>query len=370
VSGATRILAGLAGLALPALRSLDAETAHGLTIRALKRLPSAPAPRDDRRLSVRAFGLELPNPLGIAAGFDKNAEVPDAMLGLGFGFAEVGTLTPLAQPGNPRPRMFRLPADEGVINRLGFNNEGHAAALARLRARAGRSGVVGVNVGANKDSLDRAGDYVAGIRTFAGTASYFTINVSSPNTPGLRDLQQEAALDDLLARTIEARDEAATSAGRKPVLLKLAPDLALEGLDQAIAVSRRRGVDGLIISNTTVSRPRALRDAGVAREQGGLSGRPLFALSTRMLAEAYLRADGGMPLIGVGGIHSGASALAKIEAGATLLQVYSGLVYRGPALVGEIKASLVDRLEQERMPGLAPLVGRSAEALCREPMPA
>lgn len=363
-----RLLAGLASLALPALRSLDAETAHGLTIQALKRLPILPHGVDDPRLAVEAFGLRVPNPVGIAAGFDKNAEVPDAMLGLGFGFAEVGTLTPLPQRGNPRPRMFRLPADEGVINRLGFNNEGHAAALERLRARVGRGGVVGVNVGANKDSADRAGDYVAGIRAFATLASYFTINVSSPNTPGLRDLQQEAALDDLLARCIAARDEAAGASGRVPVLLKLAPDLALEGLDQAVAVARRRGVDGLIISNTTIGRPGTLRDAGVAREQGGLSGRPLFALSTRMLAEAYRRVEGAMPLVGVGGLHSGPSALAKIEAGASLVQLYSALVYRGPALVEEIKASLLARLNRDRLAGLAPLVGRAADDLCREPM--
>lgn len=370
MSGARRLLSGLAGLALPALRSLDAETAHGLTIQALKRLPALPGGTDDPRLAVRAFGLSFPNPVGLAAGFDKNAEVPDAMLSLGFGFAEVGTLTPLPQPGNPRPRMFRLPADGGVINRLGFNNEGHAAALRRLQARARRGGIVGVNVGANKDSADRAADYVAGVRCFAAVASYFTINVSSPNTPGLRDLQQEAALDDLLARTIAARDEVAGTAGRKPVLLKLAPDLALPGLDQAIQVARRRGVDGLIIANTTIGRPASLRDADVAKEQGGLSGRPLFALSTRMLAEAFRRTEGAMPLVGVGGIHSGASAVAKLEAGASLVQVYSGLVYGGPGLVEEIKQGLLARIERERLPGLAPLVGRSAEALCREPMPA
>ncbi|MFO1149508.1 MAG: quinone-dependent dihydroorotate dehydrogenase [Alsobacter sp.] len=370
MSGAVRLLGGLAGLALPMLRGLDAETAHGLTIRALQALPLPHAAPDDPRLAVDAFGLSFPNPLGLAAGFDKNAEAPDAMLSLGFGFAEVGTLTPLGQPGNPRPRMFRLPADGGVINRLGFNNEGHAPALRRLRARAGRPGIVGVNIGANKDSADRAADYVAGIRAFAGVASYFTVNVSSPNTPGLRDLQHEAALDDLLARVLAARDEEAGRHGRRPVLLKIAPDLALADLDGAVSVALRRGVDGLIVSNTTVSRPASLRDKGVAAEQGGLSGRPLFALATRMLAETYRRVDGRVPLVGVGGIHSGASALAKIEAGATLLQVYSALVYAGPALVQEVKDAILARIERERLASPAALVGRAAEALCAAPMPA
>lgn len=370
MSGLVRLLGGLADFALPALRSLDAETAHGLTVKALRRLRLPPRPPADARLRVTAFGLTFPHPLGLAAGFDKNAEVPDAMLGLGFGFTEVGTLTPRPQAGNPRPRMFRLPADEGVINRLGFNNEGHAAALARLRARGRAPGLVGVNIGANKDSADRAADYVAGIRAFAETASYFTVNVSSPNTPGLRDLQHEAALGDLLARVVEARDEEARRHGRRPVLLKLAPDLALSDLDGAIAAALRRGVDGLIVSNTTVSRPASLRETAVAREQGGLSGRPLFALSTRMLAETFLRVEGRVPLVGCGGLHSGASALAKIEAGATLLQVYSALVYRGPALVDSVTAALVARLDRDRLPGLSGLVGTTARSLCAGPMPA
>jgi dihydroorotate dehydrogenase len=368
MSGA-RLLGGLAGLALPLLRSLDAETAHGLTIKALKALPpAAPAP-DDPRLVVQALGLAFPNPLGIAAGFDKNAEVPDAMLGLGFGFAEVGTLTPRAQAGNPRPRMFRLPEDMGVINRLGFNNEGHEAGLARLMARGNRGGIVGVNIGANKDSEDRAADYVAGVRRFAAVASYFTVNVSSPNTPGLRDLQHEAALDDLLARVLSARDEAAAGSARRPVLLKIAPDLALSDLDAAVAVALRRGVDGLIVSNTTITRPAGLRETATAGEQGGLSGHPLFALSTRMLAETYRRVEGRVPLVGVGGIQSGATALAKVEAGATLLQVYSALVFKGPALVEEIKTALSRRLEAERLPGLGSLVGRAAAEICAQPMP-
>jgi dihydroorotate dehydrogenase len=362
VSGPTRVLGTLAGLALPFLRTLDAEAAHGLTIKALKALPLPAPAADDPRLRVDMFGLAFPNPVGIAAGFDKNAEVPDAMLRLGFGFAEIGTVTPLPQPGNPTPRMFRLPRDQGVVNRLGFNNEGHGAALRRLQERQGvGGGVVGVNIGANKDSADRAGDYVAGICAFAGVASYFTVNVSSPNTPGLRDLQHEAALDDLLARVVAARDETVATSGRKPVLLKLAPDLALSDLDSAIAVALRRRVDGIIISNTTISRPDSLRDKQQAAEQGGLSGRPLFPLSTRMLAETFLRVERRVPLVGVGGVHSGPSALAKIEAGASLIQLYSALVYSGPSLVGEIKSSLLQTLERERAPSLAHLVGRTAK---------
>ncbi|GGH10196.1 dihydroorotate dehydrogenase (quinone) [Alsobacter metallidurans] len=363
-----RFLAGrLGALALPMLHRLDAETAHGMTIQALSRLPALPAPRPDARLRVAAFGLDFTNPLGIAAGFDKNAEVPDAMLGLGFGFAEVGTITPLAQAGNPRPRVFRLPGDEGVVNRLGFNNAGHAAALARLQARAGRPGIVGVNIGANKDAADRAADYVRGIETFAPVATYFTVNISSPNTPGLRDLQHEAALDDLLARVLAARDAAAERHGRKPVLLKIAPDLGLADLDSIVAVSRRRAIDGLIVSNTTVSRPTTLRETATAREQGGLSGRPLFALSTRMLAAAHGRVEGAFPLVGVGGIDSAETAWTKIEAGATLIQLYSALVYKGAGLVDEILAGLARALASERLDSLAPVVGRRAAELAERP---
>lgn len=364
-----RLLAGrLGAAALPLLHRLDAETAHGLTIQALARLPALPAPANDARLRVEAFGLDFPNPLGVAAGFDKNAEVPDAMLGLGFGFAEVGTLTPLAQAGNPRPRVFRLPADEGVVNRLGFNNAGHAAAIARLRARARRPGVVGVNIGANKDAADRAADYVRGIEIFAEVATYFTVNISSPNTPGLRDLQHEAALDDLLARVLAARDGAAARHGRKPVLLKIAPDLGLADLDSIVTVSRRRAIDGLIVSNTTVSRPSGLREVGTAGEQGGLSGKPLFGLSTRMQAAAFQRVEGAFPLVGVGGIDSAEAAWTKIEAGATLIQLYSAMVYKGPALVGEILTGLTRRLAAERLDSLGAVVGRRAAEIAAQPV--
>ena len=257
--------------ALPLLHSIDAERAHNMTVFALEHAPLPAAPDDDPLLALNVFGLDFRNPLGMAAGFDKDARVPDALLQLGFGFTEVGTITPRPQPGNPKPRLFRLHEDRGVINRFGFNNNGHAAARSRLLARHMRGGVVGVNIGANKDSTDRAADYVAGINTFADIASYFTVNISSPNTPGLRDLQQASALDDLLARVLDARDLAAETGPRRPVLLKIAPDLALPNLDDVVRVARDRGVDGMIVSNTTLSRPDILRD-DIGCETGGLSG--------------------------------------------------------------------------------------------------
>jgi dihydroorotate dehydrogenase len=369
-------------VALPFLRLLDAESAHRATIAGLKLLPRRSPEKDDPRLAVSAFGLDFPNPIGLAAGFDKDAEVPDAMLGFGFGFVEVGTLTPRAQPGNPRPRAFRLLEDHGVINRYGFNNEGHAPALARLEARhcergdairsgddgsgllrrcASRNdGIVGVNVGANKDADDRVADYVAGVNAFANVASYFTINVSSPNTPGLRDLQEPQALSDLLARVIEARDAAAT---RRPVLLKIAPDLTLDQLDGIVRVARGSRIDGMIVSNTTISRPDRLRSP-LAKESGGLSGKPLFTLSTRMLAQTFLRVEGQFPLIGVGGVDSAETALRKIEAGATLVQLYSALVYEGPGLVGRIKRGLLAALDRDNIT-LAALTGRKAAESAR-----
>lgn len=354
------------GLALPFLRLLDAEDAHRATIAALKLLPARQPPKNDPRLAVSAFGLDFPNPIGLAAGFDKNAEVADAMLGFGFGFVEVGTLTPRAQPGNARPRAFRLMEDRGVINRYGFNNEGHAPALARLSARhceeRSDDGIVGVNIGANKDAADRVADYVEGVKTFADVASYFTINISSPNTPGLRDLQEPDALSDLLVRVIEARDAAPV---RRPLLLKIAPDLSLAQLDGVVRVARARRIDGMIVSNTTISRPAMLRSP-LAQEIGGLSGAPLFDLSTAMLAQIYLRVDGQFPLIGVGGIDSADAAWKKIEAGATLVQLYSALVYEGPGLVERIKRGLTLRLEQENI-SLAALIGRKAAAFSARP---
>jgi dihydroorotate dehydrogenase len=296
----------------------------------------------------------------MAAGYDKGGEAADGLLNLGFGFVETGTITPLPQPGNPRPRLFRLTADEAVINRLGFNSEGLRPPHARLLARKGRGGIVGVNVGANKESSDRAADYVRGVLAFADVASYFTVNISSPNTPGLRDLQQAAALDDLLARVLEARDAAAERHGRKPVLLKIAPDLTLHDLDDIVRVSRARKIDGMIVSNTTITRPKTLRDTGLAGETGGLSGRPLFDLSTQMLAQTYLRVEGRFPLVGVGGIDSAETAFAKIEAGATLLQLYSALVFKGPGLVREILRGLAERTMREDSARLCDATGRAA----------
>jgi dihydroorotate dehydrogenase len=354
---------------LPLLRWFDPEDAHRLAIQGLRLLPSVRSQPDDDKLAVRAFGLNFPNPIGMSAGFDKNAEVPDALLRLGFGFVEIGTVTPKPQAGNPRPRLFRLERDEGVINRLGFNNDGAEAVLRRLAARAHLSGIVGVNIGANKDSADRVADYVALIETFAPVASYFTINVSSPNTPGLRNLQQSAALDDLLARAIDARERVRRNAGDSPVLLKIAPDLSLTELDDVVQIARSRRVDGMIVANTTIARPSSLREAGRAKEQGGLSGRPLFRLSTRMVAETYVRAEGAFPLIGVGGIDNGGAALTKIRAGASLIQLYSSLVYKGLGLVDEIKNDLASTLLRTGRDTLSEIVGADAATITAEDWP-
>lgn len=356
-------------LSLPLLRALDPEDAHTLALKALRFVRAGKPAADPPELAVQAFGLNFPNPVGLAAGFDKNAVAPDALLRLGFGFVEIGTITPRPQAGNPRPRLFRLTADGGVINRLGFNNEGAAAALARLSTRAGQAGIIGVNVGANKDSADRTEDYVRLIETFSPVASYFTVNVSSPNTPGLRDLQQAKALDELLARVVEARDRARPRGGPVPLLLKIAPDLTLSDLDDVVGVARKHRVDGMIVSNTTISRPGSLRDRETAKEQGGLSGRPVFKLSTRMLAETFVRAEGAFPLIGVGGIDSGAAAIAKIKAGATLVQLYSALVYRGVGLVAEIKRDLAAAVKRGNRNGLAAMVGVDAAEITAETWP-
>ncbi|MSO66915.1 MAG: quinone-dependent dihydroorotate dehydrogenase [Pseudolabrys sp.] len=356
-------------LSRPLMRALDPEDAHALAIKALRFMPRLRPSTDAPELNVRAFGLNFPNPVGLAAGFDKNAQAPDALLRLGFGFVEVGTVTPRAQTGNPRPRLFRLEADEGVINRLGFNNEGGASVLARMAMRASAGGIVGVNIGANRDSPDRAEDYVRLIETFAAVTSYFTVNVSSPNTPGLRDLQQAAALDDLLARVIDARERVRPRAGPTPVLLKIAPDLTLGDLDDVVGIARKRRVDGMIVGNTTISRPGSLRERTKAGEAGGLSGRPLFKLSTRMLAETYVRTESAFPLVGVGGIDSSATAIAKIKAGATLVQLYSGLVYRGIGLVNEIKADLLTALKRGHRDTLASMIGSDAADMTSESWP-
>jgi dihydroorotate dehydrogenase len=354
---------------LPLLRWLDAEDAHRLAVQGLRLLPPFKPRADDAKLAVRAFGLNFPNPIGMAAGFDKNAEVPDALLRLGFGFVEIGTVTPRPQTGNPRPRLFRLDRDEAVINRLGFNNDGAEAVLKRLALRAHLNGIVGVNVGANKDSPDRVADYVRLIETFAPVASYFTVNVSSPNTPGLRNLQQGHILDDLLAKVIDARERVREKAGDSPVLLKIAPDLSLAELDEVVHVARSRRVDGMIVANTTVARPSSLRESARAKEQGGLSGRPLFRLSTRMVAETYVRVEGAFPLVGVGGIDSGGAALTKVRAGASLIQLYSSLTYKGLSLVEEIKNDLASTLLRTGRESLSEIVGADAATITAEDWP-
>lgn len=352
-------------LARTALFALEPEVAHEATLKALEcgLYPKGSPAYPGLRQSV--FGLEFPNPVGIAAGYDKDARVPDAVLGLGCGFAEVGTVTPLAQPGNPQPRVFRLLSDEGLINRLGFNNGGHAAALARLTARRDRGGVVGVNIGANKDSADRTRDYVRGIETFYGVASYFTVNISSPNTPGLRDLQAPQALDELLARVMAARDaQAAKYGARRAVIVKIAPDIAEDDIPAIVDRIEAHQVDGIAVSNTTLART-GLRDLQ-RKEAGGLSGRPLFLRATAMLARIYRATDGQIPLIGIGGIDSPEAALRKIEAGATLLQLYTGLIYQGPGLIGAINERL--QREAQKAGGLEAIRGRDAEAWARRPL--
>jgi len=324
-------------LVRPVLFSIEAERAHRLTIQGLKALPLR-APRHDPRLAITVAGLDFPSPIGLAAGVDKNGEVPDAFLSLGFGFVEIGTVTPLPQEGNPRPRLFRLREDQAVINRMGFNNGGQAEARARLEKRRGRPGIVGVNIGANKDAGDRIADYAAGVTAMAPVASYLTINISSPNTPGLRALQEAEALDALLAGAMAAR-----GVGGPPIFLKVAPDLAPADIDAISRVAIERRVDALIVSNTTISRP-PLASANAA-EQGGLSGAPLAALALERLRD-FARATGGaIPLISAGGIASGADAYARIKAGASLVQLYTALVYHGPLLARRIERELAALLQ-------------------------
>jgi dihydroorotate dehydrogenase len=354
------MLKGLFNLTRPALFALEPEQAHEVSLKALEAgiYPADPTAADPR-LGQTVYGLSIANPIGIAAGYDKDARVPNAVLGLGCGFAEVGTITPKPQAGNPKPRVFRLVTDHAVINRLGFNNGGHAAALARLDARPKR-GIVGVNIGANKDTEDKAADYVLGLETFNALASYFTVNISSPNTPGLRDLQAPGALDALLSRVMAAREKlAAGGAPTRPIIVKIAPDIAEADLAPIIARMQAHKVDGIAVSNTTLART-GLRDQITAREMGGLSGRPLFHRSTVALARVHQLTGGRIPLIGIGGIDSGPSALAKIEAGATLIQLYTGLIYEGPGLIGAIKSTLSSTLDREKLPAIGSLIGRRA----------
>ncbi len=351
-------MTGAYDLVRPLLFSLDPETAHRL---ALKTLAAGVHRRPDREhpaLGQHLLGLDFPNPIGMAAGFDKNGEVPDALLSLGFGFTEVGTVTPAAQAGNPKPRVFRLTRHRALINRLAFNSEGHDAVHRRLAARSGRGGIVGVNVGANRDSADRAGDYVAGVGRFADVASYFTINISSPNTPGLRDLHGERELKDLLERVTEARDAARR---RVPLLLKIAPDLDDGAIATTAEIALGSGVEGMIVANTTVARD-AVAGEPLAGEAGGLSGAPLYEPSTVVLAKVRRIVGQEMVLVGVGGVDSIETVLGKLKAGADLVQLYTGLVYEGPDLPGRILAALPGRLKDEGAAAIADLVGRDTEA--------
>jgi len=339
--------------ARPLLFGFDAERAHNLSISALKAgvHPHVKADRD-KRLEVKFAGLAFPNPLGMAAGYDKGGEVPDALLSLGFGHVEIGTVTPRPQPGNSKPRIFRLVRDKAVINRLGFNSGGHEAAIARLSVRK-RRGIVGANIGANKDSQDFPADYVAGVNAFSGIADYLTANISSPNTPGLRGLQQADPLADLLQRIGDARE---ASGSICPVFLKVAPDLEENEMDAIAMTLEASDFDGLIVSNTTLSRE-GLKSSN-KDETGGLSGVPLFERSTIILAKMRQRLGPDFPLIGVGGVHDAGTAFSKIEAGADLVQLYTGMIYRGPGLPGDILRGLSKMLDQQNLSSIADVKGR------------
>ncbi len=357
----------LYALSRPLLFAIPPEEAHELTLKSLENgLFVRCKATDNPKLSVQLAGLTFPNPVGIAAGFDKNARVPDAVLALGCGFAEIGSVTPLAQSGNPKPRVFRLISDGAIINRLGFNNEGHAAALARLSKRT-VGGIVGVNVGANKDTADRIDDYVRGINTFNDVASYFMVNISSPNTTGLRKLQDPASLDVLLARVMDARKAlVASGKPKRPVFVKLAPDIGEDEVEPICAQLVAHGVDGIAVSNTTLSRPGLF--GPTSREGGGLSGKPLFHRSTVMLARVHQATKGKIALIGIGGIDSGETALAKIEAGASLIQLYTGLIYEGPGLIGHIKSHLANAVTLPGANSLSDLTGTRAAEWAAKPL--
>ena len=340
-------------LVRPLAFALDAEHAHRLTIRALKLMPARRPPDFPASLKTEVAGLEFPSPVGLAAGFDKNAEVPEQMLRLGFGFVEAGTLTPRAQEGNPKPRLFRLREDRAVINRMGFNNEGQATAFHRLLGCTHLHGVVGVNIGANKDSTDRIADYVEGVRAMSSVARYLTINISSPNTPGLRQLQDEGALRALLSAVEEARDPKGP-----PIFLKVAPDLGAGEPDQIVRIAIQHKMDAIIVANTTVSRP--LLKSRFRKEAGGLSGEPLKPLALRALREFRAASGGEIPLIGVGGIANVDDAWERIRAGASLVQLYSAMVYQGPGVARRIANGLTDRLARAGFANIAEAVGSEA----------
>ncbi len=338
----------------PAIFALDSETGHRLAISALKKLPPRSTPAPVGPLSVEVAGLRLPNPVGVAAGFDKDSEVPDALLRLGFGFTEVGSITPRPQPGNPKPRLFRLVEDDAVINRMGFNNAGAEAALTRLKAREGRPGVVGINIGANKESDDRIADYATMTRLMAPYASYLAVNISSPNTPGLRALQDESALTGLIDAVIEAR-AGSGAASLPPIFLKVAPDLEPADIDAIARIALDKKLGALIVSNTTITRP-PLRSHH-AEETGGLSGAPLRPLALERLRDFRKATGGQIPLVGVGGIASAEHAWERIRAGASLVQLYSAMVYHGPGLGAQIVKGLERLMKRDGFQTIAEAVG-------------
>jgi dihydroorotate dehydrogenase len=337
-------------LVRPLAFALDAETAHHLTIKALRFFPPHRPPPLPKSLKSRVAGIEFPSPVGLAAGFDKDAEVPEQMLTLGFGFVEVGTLTPLPQEGNPKPRLFRLRKDRAVINRMGFNNCGQPVAYGRLQLDMRMPGVIGVNIGINKDSADRIADYAAGVRAMSEVAKYLTINISSPNTPGLRQLQDEGALRELLAAVKEARPR-----NGPPIFLKVAPDLGQGEPDQIVRVAMQHGVDALIVANTTVSRP--VLKSRYASQQGGLSGEPLKPLALKALRDFRAASGAEIPLIGVGGIANADDAWERIRSGASLVQLYTAMVYEGPWIGLRIARGLAQRLKREGFRNIAEAVG-------------
>lgn len=352
----------LYSLIKPALFRIDAEKAHGLALAALKLAslarfaPSTVTPAATAlALSTPVAGIDFPNPVGMAAGFDKDGEVPDALLGLGFGFAEVGSITPLPQAGNPKPRLFRLVEDRAVINRMGFNNGGGQAAANRLKARASRPGVLGINIGANKDSADRVADYAVMAQLMAPLASYLAVNISSPNTPGLRALQDEAALTGLLDAVIEARNAACGEATRPPVFLKVAPDLEPADIDAIARIAIEKKLGALIVSNTTISRPPLA--SSHAGETGGLSGAPLRDLAQQRLRDFRKATGGALPLVGVGGIATAQDAWARIRAGASLVQLYSAMVYEGPGIARAIRKGLAELMQRDGFGSIAEAVG-------------
>ncbi|WOE76701.1 quinone-dependent dihydroorotate dehydrogenase [Alterisphingorhabdus coralli] len=343
----------LYSLARPFVFAMDAEKAHRLTIKGLRMLPDLGEGTMDPRLGISLAGIDFPSPVGLAPGFDKNAEVASKMLSFGFGYAEIGTVTPRPQAGNPTPRLFRLVEDKAVINRMGFNNDGADAVVRRLKAWRGRPGIIGANIGANKDSQDRIADYAIMAKTMAPLADYLTINISSPNTPGLRALQDEAALTGLLDAVIEARGEQ-----QVPLFLKLAPDLEHADIDAITRIAIDKKLDALIIGNTTITRP-ALKSRH-SGETGGLSGAPLADLALQRLKDFRAASGGVIPLIAVGGIDSATSAYERIRAGASLVQLYSALVYHGPRLAAEINRGLLRLLARDGLERLSDAIGIDA----------